>query len=326
MNRTALVTGVTGQDGGYLVEQLVDSGWSVHGVVRPGEAIPDPLRSLGEAVVLHEADLLDHGGMRQVVQAAAPCAVFNLAGLSSVAQSWEQPVLAAQINGVAVASLLDLVWRRQEATGDAVRFLQASSAEIFSGAEQVPQDESTMLSPRSPYGAAKAYAHHLVQVYRARGLYAVSVILYNHESPRRPPTFVTRKITQAVAAVAAGQQHRLVLGNLAARRDWGWAPEYVDAMVRALEHSSADDYVIATGRSHSVADFVEAAFARVGIQDWQELVSVDPALYRPVDAVDLVGDASRARDRLGWSADVDLPEIVGRMVDHDRSLLQRTRL
>lgn len=323
MSGRALVTGVTGQDGGYLVEQLVGNGWSVHGVVRPGEGLTDPLRALGEAFVLHEADLLDHDGMKKVVEAAAPVAVFNLAGLSSVAESWAQPVLAARVNGLAVASLLDLVWRRQEEIGSAVRFLQASSAEMFSGATSIPQDESTTLSPRSPYGAAKAYAHHLVQVYRARGLHAVSTILYNHESPRRPPTFVTRKITQAVAAIAEGQQRRLVLGNLAARRDWGWAPEYVDAMVRALQHDTADDYVIATGTSHSVEDFAAAAFARVGIQDWQELVIVEPALYRPVDAVELVGDASRARERLGWSANLDFADIVGRMVDHDRSVLQQ---
>jgi GDPmannose 4,6-dehydratase len=325
MSGTALVTGVTGQDGGYLVEQLAGRGWTVHGVVRPGEVLPEPLSALGGAVVLHEADLLDPSAMRQVLDAASPDAVFNLAGLSSVAESWDQPVLAARVNGLAVAFLLDLVWRRQQTTGNAVRFLQASSAEIFSGAEQAPQDESTEVSPRSPYGAAKAYAHHLVQVYRARGLHAVSTILYNHESPRRPPTFVTRKITQAVAAIAEGQQRSLVLGNLAARRDWGWAPEYVDAMVRALQHSSADDYVIATGRSHSVEDFVAAAFARVGIHDWRELVSVDPALHRPVDAVELVGDASRARERLGWSAEVEFRDIVGRMVDHDRMLLQTAR-
>jgi GDPmannose 4,6-dehydratase len=325
MSGTALVTGVTGQDGGYLVEQLTGSGWTVHGVVRPGEVLPEPLSALGGAVVLHEADLLDPTAMRQVLDAASPDAVFNLAGLSSVAESWHQPLLAARINGLAVACLLDLVWRRQEATGSVVRFLQASSAEIFSGADHAPQDEATPLSPRSPYGAAKAYAHHLVQVYRARGLHAVSTILYNHESPRRQPTFVTRKITQAVAAIAEGDRHSLVLGNLAARRDWGWAPEYVNAMVLAIQHSSADDYVIATGRSHSVEDFVASAFARVGIEDWKELVTVDPALHRPADAVELVGDTSRARERLGWSAEVEFRDLVGRMVDHDRMLLQTAR-
>ncbi len=321
--RAALVTGVTGQDGGYLAEQLLSAGWSVHGVVRPGEHIPEHLATSDDALVLHEADLLDRPAMTRVVEAAAPAAVFNLAGLSSVALSWQDPVLAAQVNGVAVACLLELSWQAQQATGRGVRFLQASSAEIFAGATSAPQDEDTPLSPRSPYGASKAFAHHLVHVYRARGLHAVNAILYNHESPRRPPTFVTRKITQAVAAIADGRQDFLLLGNLEARRDWGWAPEYVDAMVRAVLADAPDDYVIATGESHTVADFVAAAFGRVGIEDWQRFVQQDDTFVRPVDAVELVGDARRAKERLGWVPAVGFTELVGRMVDHDRGQLRQ---
>ena len=316
---SALVTGITGQDGGYLAEQLVGAGWNVHGVVRPGEDVPQHLAALGSATVLHEAEIVDAAAVGRVVEEADAEAVFNLAGLSSVAQSWREPVPTALVNGVAVASLLEALWRRQEDGGTPVRVLQASSAEIFAGATSSPQDERTPLSPRSPYGAAKAFAHHLVQVYRARGLHAVNVVLYNHESPRRPLSFVTRKITAGVAAIAAGRQDELVLGNLDARRDWGWAPEYVDAMVRAVLHPTPDDYVIATGQSHSVEEFVAAAFARVGVQDWSRHVRVDPALTRPADAVELVGDASRARTRLGWAPEVGFAEVVGRMVDHDRA-------
>ncbi len=198
-----------------------------------------------------------------------------------------------------------------------MRFLQASSAEIFGEPDHAPQDERTPIRPVNPYGAAKAFAHHACRVARARDLHAATVILYNHESPLRPRHFVTRRITSTVAAIARGDAERLVLGNLEARRDWGWAPDYVDAMVRATRADQPDDFVVATGVAHSVRDFVAAAFSHAGIEDWERLVEVDPALVRPADATQLVGDATRAATRLGWRPSVTFPEVVARMVEAD---------
>ncbi len=318
--RSALVTGITGQDGGYLAEQLVAEGTAVHGLVRPGEAPPEHLTG----VVLHEASLTDEDALRRVLRESAPDEVYNLAGLSSVALSWEQPALTAEVNGTFVARLLQLLWEEQERRGSSIAVVQASSAEVFAGATSSPQDERTPPSPRSPYGASKAFAHHLVQVFRARGLHASNAVLYNHESPRRPTAFVTRKITSTAAAIAEGRADELVLGNLDARRDWGWAPEYVRAMVLTARHASPDDYVVATGVSHSVRDFVAAAFARAGVQDWEPLVRSDPAFVRPVDAVELVGDPSKARQQLGWAPRVTFEELVGRMVEADLTGGQET--
>ena len=309
--RTALVTGVTGQDGGYLADRLLADGLAVHGVTRAGEVPPT---HLSPDVVLHEVDLLDDAAVAALLADVAPDELYNLVGVSSVAQSWDEPVLTARVNGEVVARLLQAAWQLPTP----VRLLQASSAEVFAGSGVVPQDESTPLAPRSPYGASKAFAHQLVQVYRARGMHAVNVVLYNHESPRRPPTFVTRKITSTVAAIADGRADELVLGSLDARRDWGWAPEYVDGMVRALAHDQAQDWVLATGRAHSVREFVAAAFAHVSIGDWERLVRSDPAFVRPTDAPELVGDAGKAARLLGWTPQVGLAEIVGRMVDADR--------
>jgi GDPmannose 4,6-dehydratase len=311
--RSALITGITGQDGGYLAEQLLAEGIAVHGLVRSGEDVPAHL----EGVRTHEVELSDEPRLRQVLQACAPDEVYNLVGVSSVGLSWEQPALTAEVNGTFLARLLQLAWQEQERRGRALAFVQASSAEIFAGASRAPQDETTPFSPRSPYGASKAFAHHLVQVFRIRGLHASNAVLYNHESPRRPPTFVTRKITQTAAAIATGRADELVLGNLGAKRDWGWAPDYVDALVRAARHAVPDDYVIATGQGHTVRDFVAAAFARAGVADWEPLVRSDPAFVRPVDAVELVGDSSKATAALGWAPRVSFEEIVGRMVDAD---------
>ena len=213
-----------------------------------------------------------------------------------MARSWSEPDLTARVNGLAAVALMESAAQVQAKTGRQVRFVQASSAEIFGDPATSPQDENTPIRPVNPYGAAKAYAHLMVEVHRRRDLHAVSAILYNHESPRRPTSFVTRKITSTVAAIARGRAAGLTLGNLDARRDWGWAPDYVDAMVRALRADSARDYVIATGVGHSVRDFVAAAFAHVGIDDWSSLVHIDPEFVRPADATDLTGDATRARD------------------------------
>ena len=315
--RSALVTGITGQDGGYLAEQLAAEGTSVHGLLRPGEVLPTHLQALGDAVVVHTADLASADALEGVLRASRPDEVYNLAGISSVALSWEQPALTAEVNGTFVARLLQAVLVEQERRGERVAVVQASSAEVFGGARLAPQDESTAVSPRSPYGASKAFAHHLVQVFRSRGLHASNAVLYNHESPRRPVTFVTRKITSTVAAIAEGRAQELVLGNLDARRDWGWAPEYVDALVRLARHDAADDVVVATGVAHTVADFVAAAFARVGLQDWQDRVRTDPAFVRPADAVELVGDPAKALRLLGWAPRTSFEDLVGRMVEAD---------
>jgi GDPmannose 4,6-dehydratase len=313
----ALITGITGQDGGYLAEQLLGEGAAVHGLVHAGDAAVASLLRRCPSVVLHEGNLTDESSLARVVAASQPDEVYNFAGISSVALSWERPVLTADATALGAARLLEQVWLLQQRRGKPMRFVQASSAEIFGHAEVAPQDESTPLRPNNPYGAAKAYAHQLVGVYRGRGLHAVSAILYNHESPRRPPTFVTRKITRTAARIAQGLDTELVLGNLDARRDWGWAPDYVDAMVRAARHDEPSDYVVATGRAHSVRDLVAAAFARAGVPDWESRVRVDPGLLRPADVVLQVGDAARAREVLGWEPTVGFAELVGRMVDAD---------
>lgn len=312
----ALVTGITGQDGGYLAERLIADGYEVHGLVHEGDPHVSDLLRRCPPVTLHSGDLQSGPSLSAAMAAAQPDEVYNLAGVSSVAFSWEQPVLTADITALGAARLLDEARLLQQQHGREVRFVQASSAEIFGNVSGV-QDESTPLAPTSPYGAAKAYAHQLCGLYRSVGVFAVSMVLFNHESPRRPPTFVTRKITQTVARIAAGQATELVLGNLDARRDWGWAPDYVDAMVRAARADSPDDYVIATGEAHSVREFAHAAFARVGISDPDSFIRVDPALVRPGDPPVLVGDAKKARTVLGWTPTVTFEELVGRMVDAD---------
>lgn len=310
--RRAFVTGISGQDGRYLAEQLLAEGTEVHALAHELEPLPDL-----PGVELHRGDLTAIERVRALLVELAPHEVYNLAALSSVARSWDEPDLTARVNGLAAAGLLESALQTQDKLGRPVRLVQASSAEIFGQPDRCPQDERTPLRPVNPYGAAKAYAHLMVDVYRHRDLYAVSAILYNHESPRRPREFVTRKITSTVAAIAHGRADRLALGNLDARRDWGWAPDYVDAMVRAARANVARDYVVATGVSHSVRDFVAAAFTRAGISDWEPLVSVDPAFVRPADPTELVGDASLAHATLGWSPTVGFDEIVGRMVDAD---------
>jgi GDPmannose 4,6-dehydratase len=305
---TALITGVSGQDGGYLAERLLADGYDVHAIALPGDAPVD-------GVHLHAGDVADLDASRAVVVELAPDELYNLAGVSSVAQSWDEPELTARVNGLAAAGLMAAAYEV------GARFVQASSAEIFGLPDRSPQDEDTPVRPVNPYGAAKAYAHFMVDVHRRRGLHATSLVLYNHESPRRPARFVTRKISAGVAAIAAGQADRLTLGNLAAVRDWGWAPDVVDAMVRAARADVPRDYVVATGESHSVEEFAAAAFRCVGIDDWSSYVDVDPALLRPVDAQALVGDSTRIRRELGWQPTVGFEELVRRMVEADRLLL-----
>lgn len=328
---TALVTGITGQDGSYLAERLVAEGWDVHGLVQARDAAAGAFSSRCPEVSLHEGNLADTGFTRSLIAEVEPDEVYNLGGISSVAFSWQHPALTAEVTGVGAVGILEGCWQLQNATGRPVRVLQASSAEIFGSPAEVPQTEATPVRPSTPYGAAKAYAHQMTGIYRDRGLAASTVILYNHESPRRPEAFVTRKITAAAARISAGLQDTLSLGSLDVRRDWGWAPDYVDAMVRAVRHTDrsthddansperyvASDYVIATGRSHTVGDFVAAAFERAGVPDWQTRVVLDPAFARPGDAPEQRGDAGRARSVLGWAPTKGFAEIVAAMVDAD---------
>jgi len=305
----AFITGIGGQDGTYLAERLVADGLEVHALVLEADGNP---AHCPEEVVLHAGDLGDVEATRRLVREIAPREVYNLAAISSVAQSWDEPDRTARVNGLAAVALME-----SARAVDGVRLVQASSAEIFGEASESPQDEETPIAPVNPYGAAKAFAHLSARVFRQRDLHVSSAILYNHESPRRHPRFVTRKITSTVAAIARGEADELVLGNIDVRRDWGWAPDYVDAMVRAARADEPGDYVIATGTAHSVRDFVAAAFAAAGIDEWEHLVRQDAAFFRPADPTELVGDASRAREELGWAPTVEFAEIVRRMVATD---------
>ncbi|NKY09938.1 GDP-mannose 4,6-dehydratase [Cellulomonas hominis] len=315
----ALVTGAAGQDGSFLLESLAADGVPVTALVRPGEG--RALAALGLAELdVREVDLADLAGLRSTVADVRPQTLYHLGGLSSVASSWQQPATVAVVNGVATAALLEAVRALEDVEGRPVRFVLASSAEIFGSPETSPQSETTPVRPVNPYGASKAYAHQLVAAFRAQGVEASSCILYNHESHRRPESFVTRKITAGVARIVRGEAEVLALGNLDARRDWGWAPDYVRAMRLAAAHPVPDDFVVATGRAHSVRDLVEAAFLHAGVTDWEPLVRVDPGFARPTDAPELVGDASKARRELGWRPSVGFEEMVARMVDHDLTL------
>ena len=309
MTAAAFITGIGGQDGTYLAERLVADGMEVHALVLEADGHP---AHCPEHVVLHAGDLGDVEATRQLVREIAPREVYNLAAISSVAQSWDEPDRTAHVNGQAAVALME-----SARLVGGVRFVQAASAEIFGEPAESPQTEATRVAPVNPYGAAKAFAHLSAGVFRQRDLHVSSLVLYNHESPRRPERFVTRKITSTVAAIARGEADELVLGNIDARRDWGWAPDYVDAMVRAARADEPADYVVATGRAHSVRDFVAAAFAAAGVGDWEPLVRQDAAFFRPVDPTELVGDASRARAVLGWEPTVAFEEIVARMVTAD---------
>lgn len=314
--RTALITGAAGQDGGYLAEELLADGYEVHGTVRHAqEASVESHPWLGD-VHLHILDVCDAGAVDALMREVRPDEVFNLAAVSSVGLSWENPVLTADVNAMAVARLLQAALDYQEASGRPVSFVQASSAEIFGDAATVPQDETTEIRPTNPYGAAKAFAHQMVGVYRTKGLHASACVLYNHESPRRPEVFVTRKITAAAAKIAAGKQEALMLGTLAVRRDWGWAPDYAHAMALTARHLEPTDFVVATGVHHSIEDFVAVAFERVGL-DWRAHVTTDPQFVRPADNAMQVGHAAKARNLMGWTTTRDFRQLVETMVDAD---------
>jgi GDPmannose 4,6-dehydratase len=304
---SALITGVTGQDGYYLATHLNALGVEVWGVSRSGEAMPE----LPEVRVL-VGDLLDQGALERAIATVRPDEIYHLAAQTSVAASWELPVATGNATGLGTARLLESVARR----APAARVFVASSAEVFGDADRLPQDESTPLRPVSPYGAAKAYAHHLAHVYRRRGLFVAVGILYNHESPRRPPTYVTRKITRGAVAIARGELRDLRLGPLEAVRDWGFAGDHVRAMPLMLRQPEPEDFVVATGERHVVRDWCVRAFARVGL-NWQDHVFVDPTIRRPAESHPLVGDATKARRHLGWAPTVAFEELIDLMVDAD---------
>jgi GDPmannose 4,6-dehydratase len=323
--KTVLITGISGQDGSYLAERLLAEGCTVHGLLRPRDDKATEAQGLLPGVVWHTVDLRDSGRILEIVVSIAPEEIYNLAGISSVAQSWKDPVTTAQVTGLAVISILQAAAALHERGTVSPRFVQASSSEIFGSPLHSPQTESTPIQPTSPYGAAKAFAHHFVGIYRASGVHASNCILYNHESPRRPDTFVTRKITLAAARIAAGLQETLTLGDTSIRRDWGWAPDFVDAMVRAARHDTPGDYVIAAGENHSIEEFAQLAFRAAGVHDWRTRIRIDQELIRPADIADMRGDATKARDVLGWRTTVNFQELVARMVEHDSQAVRATR-
>ena len=315
----ALITGITGQDGLYLAESLLAKNYEVFGVVR-GQDNPKyrTVRELLPEVCLIKADITDLSSMIRAMDEAQPSEVYNLAAISFVPYSWENPGLTSDVTGKGVLTVLEAIRIWAGAELDRVRFYQASSSEMFGRVQQVPQVETTMLWPRSPYGAAKAFGHHLTVNYReSYGMHASSGILFNHESPRRGPEFVTRKVTRAVARISLGLQTDIRLGNLDAERDWGFAGDFVDAMWRMLQQDEPDDYVIATGRTHSIRQLLSVAFAVVGIDDWERYIVLDEKFLRPAEVDHLVGDASKARRQLGWTPTVTFEELIQMMVESD---------
>jgi len=312
--KRALITGITGQDGSYLAELLLEKGYEVHGMVRrSSEEKFERLAHLRDRIRLHHGDLLDQFSLASLLQSVKPDEVYNLAAQSFVPTSWSQPVLTGEFTALGVTKVLEAIRH----TAPHVRFYQASSSEMFGKVREVPQHEDTPFYPRSPYGVAKAYGHFITVNYRESfGLYAVSGILFNHESPRRGLEFVTRKVTHGVARIKQGLARELRLGNLDAKRDWGFAGDYVRAMWMMLQQPKPEDFVVASGQAHTVRELVELAFDHVGL-DWEKHVVVDPAFVRPAEVDLLIGDASRAREKLGWAPTVDFPGLVRMMVDAD---------
>jgi GDPmannose 4,6-dehydratase len=316
--KTALITGITGQDGSYLAEFLLDKGYRVCGIVRRSSTENfERIEPFRDRVELRQADLLDQTSLAAVLTEIKPDEIYNLAAMSFVPTSWTQPVLTAEFTGVGVTRLLEAV---RHACPHA-RFYQASSSEMFGKVRETPQRETTPFHPRSPYGVAKVYGHYITLNYReSYGLYACSGILFNHESPRRGLEFVTRKISHGVARIKLGLARELRLGNLQAKRDWGYAGDYVRAMWLMLQQSQPDDYVVSTGETHTVEEFVSLAFGHVGL-DWRQHVVVDPQFYRPAEVDLLLGDPTKARRQLGWRPAVSFPRLVTMMVEADLAAL-----
>ena len=324
INKRALITGITGQDGSYLAELLLEKGYEVHGLIRRASLFNtaridhlyrDPHLE-GIRLFLHYGDLSDGSGLNRLIRRIRPHEIYNLGAQSHVRVSFDAPEYTANVSGMGALRLFDAIID----SGLETRVYQASSSEMFGSATDIPQTEQTVFRPRSPYACAKVFAFWTAVNYReAHNLFVANGILFNHESPRRGETFVTRKVTRAVARIVAKRQEALYLGNLDAQRDWGWAPDYVDAMWRMLQTEHPDDYVIATGETHSVREFVENAFSLVGL-DWQNYVHIDPRYYRPTEVDLLLGDARKAQQELGWKPQVSFEELVRRMVTSDLRL------
>jgi GDPmannose 4,6-dehydratase len=328
--KKALITGITGQDGSYLAELLLDKGYQVHGIVRRSSSFAtgriehlykDP-HERGARLFLHYGDLTDGAGLRQILTEVAPDEVYNLGAQSHVRVSFDQPVYTVQTDAVGTLRLLEAI----RDTRLPVKFYQASSSEMYGLVAESPQRETTPFHPRSPYACAKVYSYWQSVNYReAYGMFCCNGILFNHESPRRGETFVTRKITRAATRIKEGLQHQLYLGNLDAKRDWGYAGDFVEAMWLMLQQDKADDYVIATGETHSVREFVQATFAHLGL-DWEKYVEIDPRYFRPAEVDLLLGDAAKAREKLGWQPKVTFKALVAMMVDHDWTAAKEERV
>ena len=326
MSKKALITGITGQDGSYLAELLLSKGYEVHGIIRRASTFntsrlehlyTDP-HTRKAALKLHYGDLSDASALARLIGRITPDEIYNLAAQSHVRVSFDSPEYTTDITATGAVRLLEAI----RETGIKPRFYQASSSEMFGKAREIPQRETTPFYPRSPYGCAKVYAYWITVNYReSYGLFACNGILFNHESPRRGETFVTRKITRAIAHIVTGLQDKLYLGNLDAKRDWGYAQEYVEAMWLMLQQAKPDDYVVATGETHSVREFLEAAFAHAGL-DWRKYVEIDPNYYRPTEVDLLVGDASKAKKQLGWEPKTKFNDLVKLMVDADMQMVK----
>lgn len=327
MNKKAFITGVTGQDGSYLVDLLSSKGYEVHGLIRQStQFTPDRWGYLRNAMIskkleVHHGDLMDASGMRTMLETIQPDEVYNLAAQSHVGISFEQPVNTTTVTALGALNLLDAIKRSKLNC----KFYQASSSEMFGKVRETPQNETTPFYPRSPYGCAKAYAHYITQNYReSYGMFACSGILFNHESERRGENFVTRKITRAIGRIKVGLQNELLIGNTTAVRDWGYAPEYVNAMWLMLQQDKPDDYVIGTGVQHSVQEFIDEAFSIANL-DKEKYIKIDERFMRPSEVDTLIGNSEKARLALGWSSQVDFKSLVKKMVDHDILLAEKEK-
>lgn len=321
-HKTALITGITGQDGSYLAELLLQKGYEVHGIMRRASVFnteriehiyehpADPTRKL----TLHFGDLTDASNLNHLLKIVQPTEIYNLGAQSHVRVSFDIPEYTANTVALGTLRLLDAIRENKIPT----KFYQAGSSEMFGDVLETPQKESTPFNPASPYGAAKVFGHHICKNYRtAYNMFICNGILFNHESPRRGKTFVTRKITRGIASILAGKMDKLYLGNLDAKRDWGYAPEYVEAMWLMLQQDNPDDYVIATGETHTIRDFLDEAFGLVGVKDWEKYIGIDPRYYRPQEVNLLLGDASKAKKKLGWEPKVKFKELVKIMLEAD---------
>jgi GDPmannose 4,6-dehydratase len=328
-HKKALITGITGQDGSYLAELLLSKGYEVHGIIRRSSSFnrqriehlhPDT-HEQESRIVLHYGDMTDSGSLFSLIYEVQPDEIYNLAAQSHVRVSFDIPEYTANTDALGAIRILEAVKNMEKVSGKKIKFYQASSSEMF-GSTPPPQDELTRFHPRSPYSCAKVFAYHATVNYReAYGMFAVNGILFNHESPRRGENFVTRKISRGVARIKAGVDKKIYLGNLDARRDWGYAPEYVEAMWMMMQAPEPDDYVVGTGESHSIKEFLEEAFIAAELDDWKQYVEIDPRYFRPSEVEDLIADISKIKKNLGWAPKTSFKELIGIMVKEDIAAL-----